>query len=82
MENIKTNINAQANVNYDNRTNRNYTENADMTPQNDYQYDRKCKCDERKTALKCAFGALLTFAIGVVSYKYIDCRYSAQPVKA
>ena len=33
MKNLKTNINAQANVSYDNRTNRNYTENADMTPQ-------------------------------------------------
>ena len=76
------NVKAQANLNFDCKSTSNYTETADMTPKNDYQYDRKCKCDERKTALKCAFGALLTFAIGVVSYKYIDCRYSAQPVKA
>ena len=77
MENIKNNINAQANVNYDNRTNRNYTENADMTPQNDYQYDRKCKCDERKSYVgwgaSCFLG-LLFFGLG---YKYIDARYSA-----
>lgn len=78
----RSNLNAQANVNFDCKSTSNYTETADMTPKNDYQYDRKCKCDERKTALKCAFGAFLTFALGVVGYKYIDCRYSAQPVKA
>ena len=78
----RSNLNAQANVNFDCKSTSNYTETADMTPKNDYQYDRKCKRDERKTALKCAFGAFATFVLGVVSYKYIDARYSAQPVKA
>ena len=82
MKNLKTNINAQANVSYDNRTNRNYTENADMTPQNDYQYDRKCKCDVLNTLIPWAGAFAISLVCGVIGYKYIDARYSAQPVKA
>lgn len=82
MENIKTNINVQANVNYDNRTNRNYTENADMTPQNDYQYHRKCKRDVLNTLIPWAGAFAISLVCGVIGYKYIDARYSAQPVKA
>ena len=76
------NVNAQANVNFDCKSTSNYTETADMTPKNDYQYDRKCKRDERKSYVgwgaSCFLG-LLFFGLG---YKYIDARYSAQPVKA
>ena len=75
-------LNAQANVNYDNRTNRNYTENADMTPQNDYQYDRKCKRDERISYVRLGVISILGVFGFVLGYKYIDARYSAQPVKA
>lgn len=81
MEN-STKLNAQANVNFDCKSTSNYTETADMTPKNDYQYDRKCKRDVLNTLIPWAGAFVISLVCGVIGYKYIDARYSAQPVKA
>ncbi|MBQ8365886.1 MAG: hypothetical protein IJX41_08420 [Bacteroidaceae bacterium] len=78
----RSNLNAQANVNFDCKSTSNYTETADMTPKNDYQYDRKCKRDVLKTIIPWVGAFAISLVGGVIGCKYIDARYSAQPVKA